>query len=126
MFARTKQQTSVYPILPYRTFSNRYDQVFLTNILAKRDPFLRELNSLASFVLDDHPYPKTKEQFNRRAKEIYKNIKHLRLSSSDGKFIDRLMSETGVHVVRSFSFCTKMKSSFSIGRSLARISYNST
>ena len=117
MFVRTKQQIPVYPILPYRTFSNHNDQLFLTKILAKRDPLLRELNGLASFVLDDHPYPKTKKQFDRRTQEIDRKIKHLRLSSSDQKFLDRLMMETGVNVVRIYPFYTKNKI-FSFYRSI--------
>jgi hypothetical protein len=103
MLVRTKQQRSVHPILPHPTLSYRHDQVFLTRILAQKEPFLEELNSLASFVLDDHPYPRTKEQFNRRTEEINKNIKHLHLSSSDKKFLDRLMMETGVTMVRIFA-----------------------
>jgi len=107
MIVRAKQQRSVHPILYHH-----YDQKFLTIILAQKDPLLRQLSSIASFVLDDHPYPKTREQFVRRTREINKNIEHLHLSSSDQKFLDRLMMETGVSVVRIFVLYIEMKNSF--------------
>ncbi len=74
-------------------------QQFLKKIFPQNDPFLQEFNNVAALVLDDHPYPKTQKEFNRRTQQIIRNIRKLHLSSSDQKFLNRLMIETGVSVV---------------------------
>ena len=101
MIAFPMRRRIEYPRGHHSTLSNRYDQEFLTRIIAQKDPLLQRLNSVASFVLDDHPYPRNAKDFQRRTIEINRNIRHLHLSSSDQKFLDRLMMETGVSVVRS-------------------------
>lgn len=88
-----------YPRGHHSIVANRYDQEFLTRLIAQRDPLLQRLNNVASFVLDDHPYPRNSKDFQRRTVEINRNIRHLHLSSSARKFLDDLMMETGVNVV---------------------------
>ncbi len=110
MIVRTNQQRSLRPMYSRPSLANTYDQFYLTKILAQRDPLLQRLNSIASLVLDDHPYPKSRKQFDRRTIEIEKNIQNLNLSSSSQRFLRRLMDETGVNVVSIF-FPNNKKSS---------------
>lgn len=68
-------------------------------MLAQNDPFLRRLYSFVSNVLDDHPYPSTKEEYNRRIYEIQRNVENLNLPPEQYQFLQRLMEETGVNLV---------------------------
>jgi uncharacterized protein YozE (UPF0346 family) len=113
MIVRTNQQRSLRPMYSRQSLANNHDQFYLTRILAQRDPLLQRLNSIASLVLDDHPYPKSREEFNRRTIEIEKNIKNLKLSSSSQRFLRRLMNETGVNVVSIFFSNTTNSSALS-------------
>jgi hypothetical protein len=88
---------------PKRKIISHQDQFFhLPTTIALNDPFLRRLYSVVSFVLDDHPYPATREDFQRRTYEISKNIQDLNLSSQQLKFLRRLMTDTGVTLVSIF------------------------
>jgi hypothetical protein len=76
------------------------DQLFhLPTVLAQNDPFLRRLYSVVLFILDDHPYPHTREQHARRTSEIEKKIRDLNLLPSQLRFLHRLSEETGVSLV---------------------------
>jgi hypothetical protein len=85
--------------------SSNYDQLpffHLPTELAENDPFLRGLYSFVIFALDDHPYPSTSAEFYRRTFEIRKNVRDLNLEPSQGRFLKRLMEETGVSLVNFF------------------------
>lgn len=87
------------PITTRRTASHR-DQFFhLPTVLAENDPFLRRFYSLVLFVLDDHPYPKTSEEYARRTSEIQRHVRDLNLPPSQLRFLRRLTEETGVSLV---------------------------
>ncbi|CAF1533020.1 unnamed protein product [Adineta steineri] len=85
---------------PKRKLTSHQDRFFhLRTTIALNDPFLRRLYSVVSLVLDDHPYPSTRDEFQRRTYEIDKNIQELNLSSHQSKFLRRLMNETGISLV---------------------------
>jgi hypothetical protein len=82
---------------------SRHDGFFrLPTVLAQNDPFLRRLYSVVSLVLDDHPYPATPEQFQKRTLEIKNNVENLNLSPDQNSFLRRLIKETGVSLVNLF------------------------
>ncbi|CAF3018341.1 unnamed protein product [Rotaria sp. Silwood2] len=85
---------------PKRKISYRHDRFFhLPTTIAENDPVLRRLYSIVSLVLDDHPYPSTRQEFYRRTSEIQRNVRNLNLSPMKQKFLHRLMSETDVTLV---------------------------
>lgn len=77
---------------------------YLPTVLALNDPFLRRLYSIVAFHLDDHPYPSTEKEFNRRTYQIQRNIQDLNLSPEQHQFLQRLMIETGVTLVAFFFY----------------------
>jgi len=86
-----------------RKYSSRHDRVFhLPTIIAQNDPFLRRLYGVVALILDDHPYPSTPEEFNRRTEEIKRNVQDLNLSPYELNFFHRLIKETGVTMVHFF------------------------
>lgn len=103
MIASRKQRRVEYPVWSHPTLFNRRDRAILTQILAQREPIIQGFNNVASFLLDDHPYPRNADEFRQRTVEINRKIQHLHLSSSAQRFLDRLMKETGVSVVRCLS-----------------------
>lgn len=126
MITQRKQRRIEYPVRYYPRLSNRNDQAFLTQILAQKAPIIQGFNDVASFILDDHPYPRNADEFRRRTVEINREIRHLHLSLAAQRFLDRLMTETGVSVVRIIHFFLffLQKNISDLGRSLARFSYN--
>ncbi|CAF1102395.1 unnamed protein product [Rotaria sp. Silwood1] len=80
--------------------SSRHDRFFrLPTTIAQNDPVLRPLYNVISLVLDDHPYPSTREKFHRRTYEIQQNVRDLNLSPVKQKFLHRLITETSVTLV---------------------------
>ena len=85
---------------PKRKVLSHRDSFFhLPTTLAQNDPFLRRLYGVVSYYLDDHPYPSTREEFERRTFEIKQNVRDLNLRPDQQTFLERLMSETGVTLV---------------------------
>ncbi|UJR14011.1 hypothetical protein I4U23_001010 [Adineta vaga] len=81
-------------------YPSHHDKFFhLPTTIALNDPFLRRLYSVVSLVLDDHPYPSTREEFSRRTHEIERNVRELHLTSNQMKFLQRLVAETGITLV---------------------------
>lgn len=72
----------------------------LPTAIALNDPFLRQVYGVVSQILDDHPYPTTRDEFRRRTREINRNIRELYLHTTQLNFLQRLMVETGINVVR--------------------------
>lgn len=86
-----------------RKFLPRRDKIFhLPTALAENDPFLRNLYGVVTFILDDHPYPSTREEYYQRTYDIQRELQHLHLPPVKQKFLDRLLQETGVTVVSHF------------------------
>ena len=83
--------------------SHRNDHFHLPTTIAQNDPFLRRLYHVVAVILDDHPYPSTPEEFDRRTQQIKENIQDLHLTLSQHKFLRRLIKETDVTLVNIFS-----------------------
>ncbi|CAF1544652.1 unnamed protein product [Adineta ricciae] len=91
---------SASPTKSRQRFPSNNDRFFhLPTTIALNDPFLRRLYSVVSLVLDDHPYPSTREEFSRRTLEIEQNVRDLHLPSQQRKFLQRLQVETGISLV---------------------------
>ncbi|CAF1396066.1 unnamed protein product [Rotaria sordida] len=83
-----------------RKISSRHDRIFHSSTtMTQNESILQRLYSFVFSVLDDHPYPSTRKEFHRRTYEIQRNIRNLNLSSTQQKFLHRLMIETGVTLV---------------------------
>ena len=83
-----------------RKYSHRGDRFpHLPTVLAQNDPFLRRLYGAVSFIIDDHPYPTTQEEFQRRDGEIRWKLRALNLNPGQQKFLRRLETETSVSLV---------------------------
>jgi hypothetical protein len=115
MIVNFNQKRSRRPIISHRSSINHYDQLNLTKILAQRDPFIqhlqrdpfiqnlqRHVHRVANIILDDHPYPRTSDEFHRRTFEIEKKVRNLNLSPNAQRFLNRLITDTGVSVVSIF------------------------
>ena len=86
-----------------RKATSRQNQFFhLPTVIAQNDPFIQNIYGVVELVLDDHPYPKTRDDFRRRTYEIEQNIRDLNLSKYQHRFLQDLMFETRVTLVRSF------------------------
>ena len=120
---------------PRRRPHTQQDKIFhLRTTIALNDPFLRGVYGAVWNFLDDHPYPSTRDEYQRRTREINRNVRDLNLSTMQMNFLQRLMMETGITVVRllpladrdaSF-FVSLPSSSYVQGGPLARFSCNCT